>query len=31
VIKVWVPDFDQYVKLHSAWVEEWNKTYNYRQ
>ena len=31
VIKVWVPDFDQYVKLQSAWVEEWNKTYNYRQ
>ena len=24
-------DFDQYVKLHSAWVDEWNKTYNYRQ
>ena len=31
VIKVWVPKFDEYVKLHSAWVEDWNKTYNYRQ
>jgi iron(III) transport system substrate-binding protein len=31
VIKVWVPKLDEYVKLHAAWVEEWNKTYNYRQ
>ena len=31
VIKVWVPKFDEYVKLHSAWVEDWNKTYGYRQ
>ncbi len=31
VVKVWLPKFEDYVKLHSAWVEEWNKTYNYRQ
>jgi iron(III) transport system substrate-binding protein len=31
VVKVWLPNFDEYVKLHSAWVDEWNKTYNYRQ
>jgi iron(III) transport system substrate-binding protein len=31
VVKLWLPKFDEYVKLHSAWVEEWNKTYNYRQ
>jgi iron(III) transport system substrate-binding protein len=30
-VKVWYPNFDQYVKLHAAWVEEWNKTYGYRQ
>ena len=31
VVKVWYPNFDQYVKLHASWVEEWNKTYGYRQ
>ena len=31
VVKVWFPKFDEYVKLHGAWVDEWNKTYNYRQ
>jgi len=31
VVKVWLPNFDQYVKLHAAWIEEWNKTYGYRQ
>jgi iron(III) transport system substrate-binding protein len=30
-VKVWIPDFDQYVKLRNEWVEEWNKTYGYRQ
>jgi iron(III) transport system substrate-binding protein len=30
-VKLWVPDFQQYVKLHHAWVEDWNKVYNYRQ
>jgi iron(III) transport system substrate-binding protein len=31
VVKVWLPKFDDYVKLHSPWVEEWTKTYGYRQ
>ena len=30
-VKVWLPKFDEYVKYHAAWVEEWNKTYGYRQ
>jgi iron(III) transport system substrate-binding protein len=30
-VKVWVPKFDEYQKLNVAWVEEWNKTYGYRQ
>ena len=31
VVKVWVPNFKQYVELHKSWTEEWNKTYGYRQ
>jgi iron(III) transport system substrate-binding protein len=31
VVKVWVPNYDQFVKLHRDWIDEWNKTYNYRQ
>ncbi len=31
VVKVWLPNFDDYVKLHGDWVAEWNKTYGYRQ
>jgi iron(III) transport system substrate-binding protein len=31
VVKVWFPKFDEYVKLHAAWVAEWNKTYGYGQ
>ncbi len=31
VVKVWLPNFDQYLKLHASWVEEWNKIYGYRQ
>jgi iron(III) transport system substrate-binding protein len=31
IVKVWVPNFEQYVKLHGPWTEEWNKTYGYRQ
>ncbi len=31
VIKTWAPDFQQYVKLQKDWLEEWNKTYGYRQ
>jgi iron(III) transport system substrate-binding protein len=31
VVKVWLPNFEQYVRLHSSWIDEWNKTYGYRQ
>jgi iron(III) transport system substrate-binding protein len=31
VVKVWFPNFEEYVKLHGPWIEEWNKTYGYRQ
>ena len=31
VIKVWVPNFDQFEKLREPWLEQWNKTYGYRQ
>ena len=31
VVKVWVPNFEQYKKLHTVWMEDWNKTYGYRQ
>jgi iron(III) transport system substrate-binding protein len=30
-VKVWVPDFEQYKKLHASWMEDWNRTYGYRQ
>ena len=31
VIKVWVPDYEQFEKLREPWLEQWNKTYGYRQ
>jgi iron(III) transport system substrate-binding protein len=31
VIKVWVPNFEQFEKLREPWLAEWNKTYGYRQ
>jgi len=31
VIKPWSPNFEQYVKLRDSWIDEWNKTYGYRQ
>jgi len=31
VIKPWAPNFAQYQTLRDGWVEEWNKTYGYRQ
>jgi iron(III) transport system substrate-binding protein len=31
VVKVWYPKFDEYVKLHAAWVAEWDKIFGYRQ
>ena len=30
-VKVWEPKFDEFEKLRSAWLEDWNKTYGYRQ
>jgi len=30
-VKFWLPDADQYEKLRSSWVNEWNTTFNYRQ
>jgi iron(III) transport system substrate-binding protein len=31
VVKVWLPKFDDYVKLHTAWVADWDKIFGYRQ
>jgi iron(III) transport system substrate-binding protein len=31
VIKTWSPNFAQYESLRDAWIDEWNKTYGYRQ
>jgi iron(III) transport system substrate-binding protein len=31
VVKLWYPKFEEYVKLHGAWVAEWDKTFGYRQ
>jgi iron(III) transport system substrate-binding protein len=31
VEKVWLPNFDDYVKLHGPWVADWDKTFGYRQ
>jgi iron(III) transport system substrate-binding protein len=31
VVKVWIPNFDEFVKLHDEWIAEWNKIYGYRQ
>ena len=31
LVKVWVPNMEQYEKLRDTWVEEWNKIYGYRQ
>jgi iron(III) transport system substrate-binding protein len=30
-VKSWVPNFKQYQELRSAWIEDWNRAYNYRQ
>lgn len=30
-VKIWVPEFGQFEKLRAPWIDEWNKTYNYRQ
>lgn len=31
LVKVWVPNYEQFVKLQKSWLEEWNKIYGYRQ
>jgi len=31
VVKIWLPRFDEYVKLHEPWAAEWDKTFGYRQ
>ena len=31
VVKVWVPNYEQFVKLQKDWLDEWNKIYGYRQ
>ena len=31
VIKVWVPEFKQFESLRDKWLDDWNKTYGYRQ
>jgi iron(III) transport system substrate-binding protein len=31
IVKVWLPNFEQFEKLRASWIEEWNKTYGYRQ
>jgi len=31
VIKVWVPEFKQFESLRDKWMDDWNKTYGYRQ
>ncbi len=31
VVKVWLPNFEQFEKLRAGWIEEWNKVYGYRQ
>jgi iron(III) transport system substrate-binding protein len=30
-VKMWVPNFAEFERLRDGWIEEWNKTYNYRQ
>jgi len=30
-VKVWVPKNDEFESLRDKWLEEWNKTYGYRQ
>ena len=30
-VKLWVPKFEEFDKLRTTWLEDWNKAYNYRQ
>jgi iron(III) transport system substrate-binding protein len=31
VVKVWVPNYEQFDKLRDPWIADWNKVYGYRQ
>jgi iron(III) transport system substrate-binding protein len=31
IVKPWLPNFEEFEKLRASWIEDWNKTYNYRQ
>ncbi len=31
IVKPWFPNFDQFVSLHKAWIDDWNRIYGYRQ
>ena len=28
---LWTPKFAQFQALHDTWIDDWNKTYGYRQ
>jgi len=30
-VKFWLPNFEEFEKLRTSWIDEWNKTFNYRQ
>jgi iron(III) transport system substrate-binding protein len=30
-VRVWIPNYEQFVKLQKDWLDEWNKIYGYRQ
>jgi iron(III) transport system substrate-binding protein len=29
IVQVWLPSFEQFVKLRADWIAEWNKAYGY--
>jgi iron(III) transport system substrate-binding protein len=29
--RLWLPKFDEFQSLQAAWIEDWNKVFNYRQ
>ena len=31
ITRVWVPNFEQFETLNVKWIEEWNRTFGYRQ
>jgi iron(III) transport system substrate-binding protein len=30
-VKFWLPNFEEFEKFRTSWIDEWNKTFNYRQ